>query len=65
MGWICGTHREEEKWKRNFGGETRGKRSLRNLGAGGKIILTPILERCWRVSNGYIWLRIWISVVVV
>ena len=29
-----------------------GKRSLRNLGAGGKIILTWILKRCWRVSTG-------------
>jgi hypothetical protein len=47
MGWICGTHRKEEKW-----------------GAGGKIILTSILKRFWRVSTGYIWLRIWISVVV-
>jgi len=49
MGWICGTFRKEEKWKRDFGGETRGERSLRNLGAGGKIIFKSILKRCWRV----------------
>jgi hypothetical protein len=45
-------------------GKPDGKRSLRKLGTGGKIILTLILKRCWKVSTGYIWLRIWISVVV-
>jgi hypothetical protein len=28
------------------------------------MMLTSILKRCWRVSTGYIWIRIWISAVV-
>jgi hypothetical protein len=26
MGWVCGTHRKEEKWKRDFSGKNRTER---------------------------------------
>ena len=55
MGWICGTDREEENWKRDFGGETRGKRSLRNLGAGGKNNINVDLKK---VLEGFEWIHL-------